>query len=127
MSGRLQALGRWGEMQAADYLAANGYAILARNVRTHYGEIDLIANQDGPGDPTSLVFVEVKTRRSAAYGLPEEGVNRRKWEHLCASIQAYLLDRPDWQGEWRLDVIAVTVKGQGEPPEIIHFENISFP
>ena len=43
MSGRRQAIGRWGENVAAGYLERNGYEILDRNARTPYGEIDLIA------------------------------------------------------------------------------------
>ena len=54
-----QSLGRLGEDLAAQYLAEQGFAILARNVRTPYGEIDLLAQQ---GD--LVVFVEVKTRRT---------------------------------------------------------------
>ena len=56
---RNQRVGQWGEQAAADYLSAKGYEIMARNVRTPYGEIDLIAQKDG-----FTIFVEVKARTS---------------------------------------------------------------
>lgn len=113
-----QALGRWGEDLAASYLAAQGYQVLERNVRTPHGEIDLVAR-----DPGMLVFVEVKTRRSASFGPPEESVTPRKRLHLSASAQAYLQSHPELDGNWRLDVIAIRLF-KSEPPEIVHFENI---
>jgi putative endonuclease len=114
-----QRLGRWGETLACRYLAERGYTIVARNVRTPYGEIDIIASQpDG-----SLVFVEVKTRRSAVFGPPEVSVTTAKKAHLLASIQSYLVDHPDFMGEYRLDVIAIQSGTDNQPPEIVHFEN----
>ena len=58
-------LGNRGEQMAADYLEAQGLQILARNFRARYGEVGLVAS-----DGDAVVFVEVKTRRSGAYGLP---------------------------------------------------------
>ena len=67
-----QLLGAWGEVQAVDHLRKKGYAILACNYRCRLGEIDIIAkNRD------FLVFVEVKLRKSAAYGEAKEFVDRR--------------------------------------------------
>ena len=57
---RNQKVGQWGEQAAADYLSTKGYEIIARNVRTPYGEIDLIAQKDG-----FTIFVEVKARTSS--------------------------------------------------------------
>jgi putative endonuclease len=75
-----------------------------------------------------LVFVEVKTRTNASFGLPEEAVDARKLEHLFRAAEAYLQEREDLAGQdWRIDVIAI----QGRPGEkvedvhIEHFENIS--
>jgi putative endonuclease len=113
-----QALGRWGEAQAAEYLSQRGYHILERNVRTPYGELDLVARQEAV-----LVFVEVKTRSSAAFGLPEAAVTPRKQAHLLAAAQAYLQAHPNLQGDWRVDVIAVQRPPRGKAPEITHFEN----
>ena len=113
-----QDLGRWGETIAAEFLIKRGYKIVARNARTPYGEIDLVARL---GDAT--VFVEVKTRASTSYGLPEEAITARKREHLIESSQAYLQEHPELDGDWRIDVIAVQRLGPTKEPSIEHFEN----
>ena len=114
-----QALGRWGEEQAARFLTERGYSILERNVRTPYGEIDLIARQaDG-----MLIFVEVKARASELYGQPEVSVTPKKKQHLLAAIQTYLQTHPELGENCRCDVIAIRRRSPGEPPEITHFEN----
>jgi putative endonuclease len=126
MTASRQALGRWGEGLAADYLARRGYAILERNARTPYGEIDLVARQveDCPGGPVELtVFVEVKTRTSPAFGLPEESVTARKRAHLLAAAQSYLQQHPHLENNWRIDVIAILRPRDNRPPQITHFEN----
>ncbi len=117
--GRNQVLGRWGEEAAARYLAARGFRILGRNLRTPYGEIDLLARQGG-----QLVFVEVKTRTSRAFGYPEEAVTARKQAHLLAAAQHYLQAHPELPADWRVDVVAVYRPAADLPPEITHFENI---
>lgn len=120
-----QYIGRWGETVAAYYLESRGYQVLARNVRTPHGEIDLVARYEKTG---GLVFVEVKTRTNDAFGLPEEAVDAKKLEHLFRAAEAYLSAHPDPAAPaWRIDVIAI----QGKPGEkvenvdIEHFENIS--
>lgn len=115
-----QRLGAWGEEQAAGYLTGQGYLILDRNARTRYGEIDLVARDPGRA---VTVFIEVKTRRSDAFGLPESAVDTGKQAHLLASAQAYLQAHPGLEGDWRLDVIAIRRKPGQEAPEIVHFEN----
>ena len=96
--------------------------ILARNARTAYGEIDLIARQAGVSGAVT-VFVEVKTRRSTAFGLPEEAVTPNKQAHLLAAAQAFLQAHPELEGDWRVDVIAVQKGAGGQEPAITHFEN----
>ena len=122
MSLSRQDLGRWGEDQAEQYLLRRGYAIVGRNVRTRYGEIDLVARQESASG-AATVFVEVKTRRSAAYGLPEEAVTARKQAHLLAAAQSYLQAHPELDGDWRVDVIAIRKERAGQAAEITHFEN----
>lgn len=117
-----QGVGRWGEALAADYLRRQGYSLLARNARTPHGEIDLVAAQPSPGGSWT-VFVEVKTRRSGAFGLPEESITARKRAHLVASARAYLQAHPDLDGAWRIDVIAIRRPRTGAEAEILHFEN----
>ena len=117
MTAARQELARWGEALAAGFLAAQCYEILERNVRTPYGELDLIACRE---DVT--VFVEVKTRASGACGLPEASVTPAKQAHILASAQHYLQTHPDRDGDWRVDVIAIRRFSQ-RSPEIVHFEN----
>ena len=69
---RSQRLARWGELKAAEDLGRKGYQVLERNLRTPYGEIDLVALQD-----ECLLFIEVKTRSSQAFGYPEQAVDAR--------------------------------------------------
>jgi putative endonuclease len=127
------ALGKWGESLASDYLRKRGYLILERNVRTPYGEIDLVTrqsfNQDGlqpnssfPRGPVT-VFVEVKTRRSEAFGLPEEAITSKKKAHLLSAAQSYLQSHPEFDGDWRIDVIAIQRLSASREPSIVHFEN----
>ena len=127
-----QATGQLGENFAAAYLQQQGDRILARNARTPYGEIDLVAQQEISrlqANPHSsgqtLVFVEVKTRRSQSFGLPEESITAAKRAHMQAAAQAYLQANPELDGDWRLDVIAVRLnRQQDQLMEIVHFENI---
>ena len=110
-----QRVGRWGEETAAGYLLQRGYELLARNTRTPYGEIDIIARQ---GDLT--VFIEVKTLTSSRNFFPEQNVTARKREHMLACAECYAaehnLDR------WQIDVIAVEGR-QGLQPKVTHFED----
>ena len=115
MSGRNQKIGTWGESVAAEYLEERGYILVARNVRTPYGEIDLILEKDG-----FTIFVEVKTRTSKSLGPPEISVTPRKQEHMIATAEHYAAEHEI--DHWQIDVIAVERK-RNETPEITHFEN----
>lgn len=118
MKSRTKDLGKWGEKVASEYLAKAGYQVLERNARTEYGEIDLIVEREG-----TLVFVEVKTRRSSAYGYPEEAITRSKIDHMIASAEAYLQTIMDFKGDWRIDVVAVEINELDNQPLITHFPN----
>ncbi len=123
-----QRLAVWGEDLACAYLVSQGYRLFARNVRTPYGEIDLIVRGSGssetPSEPGGLtVFVEVKTRSSTAFGNPEQAVTASKRAHLLAAAQEFMRLHPELEGGWRVDVIAILRAREGEPPEICHFEN----
>lgn len=102
------ALGRWGEDAAALFLRRQGFKILERNYRTPVGEIDIIAR-----DRRVLVFVEVKTRRGQAYGLPQEAVGAFKQRQIIRSAQWYLNGHSAGRLQPRFDVIAV-LQRQGE-------------
>ncbi len=116
--GRNQKIGKWGEDCASDYLAGKGFKIVARNVRTSAGEIDLIAL-----DQETLVFVEVKTRSHLQAGYPEEAVTEEKLEHMIDSAENWLQDHPEFENNWRMDVIAVTGVINSQNPQIEWFEN----
>ena len=79
------AAGADAESLAADYLAAQGLAIVARNVRSRFGEIDLVAR-----DGATLVFVEVRLRRSDAFGGAAASITRAKQARLLAAARHYL-------------------------------------
>src|SRR5947209_4231245 len=86
-NGARRQLGASGERVAANWLEARGYRILARNWRCPYGELDLIAEQNG-----EIIFVEVKTRRGATHGAPEEAITPAKRVRLIAAAQTYLAE-----------------------------------
>lgn len=121
-----QAIGKKGELLACEYFERNGYVILERNVRTPYGEIDLIISQP---DRTTLpygvttIFVEVKTRTSYSFGFPEISISPRKKSHLLASIQHYLQEHAEIDTDWQVDVLAINLGSIPEELEIMHFPN----
>ena len=115
-----QRLGRKGEDLAAAYLQRRGYRILVRNVRTPYGEIDLIAQKSG-----QYIFVEVKTRSNARFGLPEEAITPRKWQHMVEAAEYWLAENINALPSWQIDVVAILLPANGEA-EIRHYENVQF-
>jgi len=103
------ALGKSGEDLACDELLRRGYAIVDRRYRTRAGEIDVVAR-----DGTALVFVEVKTRRSARYGMPVEAVTPRKRRQIVLMASDYLARPRPHARSCRFDVVAVAVDGDGK-------------
>ena len=110
-----QRVGQWGEETAAAYLIQRGYDIVARNARTPYGEIDIIARQR-----EITIFIEVKTLTSSKHFFPEQNVTARKREHMLACAECYAAE--NGIDHWQIDVVAVEGK-QGMKPKITHFEN----
>jgi len=108
--------GAQGEEIAGRYLLKKKYKILERNYRCRYGEIDIIARQK-----KVLVFVEVKTRRSYAFGSPLEAVSLKKQRAISAVAQKYLQHAGLSSSAARFDVIAVHLNSSS--PEIEHIEN----
>ncbi len=115
MTGRNQQVGAWGEETAADFLKGRGYEILVRNIRTPYGEIDIVAKLKDV-----VIFVEVKTLTSSKNLLPEHQITPRKREHMLNAAQHYADENEI--DHWQIDVIAVEGK-PGTTPVITHFEN----
>src|SRR6266705_4481513 len=108
-----QGLGRTGERLAAEELSRRGYHILEKNFRCSYGEIDLVAE-----DEHDIIFVEVKTRRGSAYGLPEEAVTLRKQQKLVQVASYYLDLQACLERSWRIDVVAIQLSKSGKLEEI---------
>ena len=97
-------VGREGEARAADFLKAEGYELLARNLRYRVGEIDLVAWRQG-----TLVFVEVKARSRSRWDVAFS-VDRRKRAHLVRAANWALARNPDWlrrSEEVRFDLVVV--------------------
>ncbi|MFO0905121.1 MAG: YraN family protein [Pirellulales bacterium] len=115
---RPSSLGERGERAAEEFLRRLGYVILERRVRGTLGEIDLIAV-----DGRTLVFVEVKTRRSHEKGRPDEAVDARKQRKLTILALAWLKSRRLLNHAARFDVVAVTWPDDALPPQIEHYRH----
>jgi putative endonuclease len=103
-----------GENMAAEFLVQKGFEIVARNYRYKRAEIDLIVTR---GD--WLLFIEVKTRSSSAYGEPEDFIDELKVRKIFEAAEEYIFST-DWQGHVRFDVVSVKL---GAEAEIVHFED----
>jgi putative endonuclease len=111
-----KSLGQRGERAAERYLRRSGMTIVARGVRTAWGEIDLIAV-----DGQTIVFVEVKTRRSTVAGTAEEAVTPEKQRRLTRLALAYLRRHDLLECSARFDVVAVTWRDGVRRPQISHY------
>jgi putative endonuclease len=98
----VNSLGKQGENLAVKYLKSQGFKILDKNFRCQFGEIDIIANEKD-----TIVFVEVKTRRSADIVEPFESVGRKKQEKIRALAEYYLQDKDYTECEIRFDVLSI--------------------
>lgn len=108
-------LGQAGEDRAAKHLAKQGYRILERNYRTTHGEIDLIALHEG-----TIVFVEVKTRTSDAFGAPELAVTPQKQRRMVKTALGYIKYKKLHQVPCRFDVVAIS---DGTEQEVALIQN----
>jgi putative endonuclease len=110
--------GRLGESLALEFLMGQRYTIVEKNYRKRYGEVDIIAR-----DGDTLVFIEVKTRRSTIFGTPFEAVDARKQRQLSRVALEYLQNRRVSETPARFDVIAVQLDGDNQPVVIDHMKN----
>jgi putative endonuclease len=99
-------LGKLGEELAAEYLQKNGYAILETNWVFQKAEIDILALKNN-----TLAVIEVKTRSSIEFGLPQDFVKPKKIQLLVKAVQAYVTEN-DLDLDVRFDIIAISKKGQ---------------
>ena len=103
-------VGREGEALAANFLQQKGYEIVDRNWRYGPKEIDIVAR-----DGETMVFVEVKTRSTLAFELPQEAVTKKKMKNLVEAADAYMLQY-NIELEGRFDIVGVL---NGNPPKVI--------
>lgn len=104
------SLGDQGEILACNYLRQAGYEILEKNFRCKVGEIDVVAKRKG-----KISFVEIKTRTSAAFGYPQEAVDKNKQKKLLKLAAWYLKKRKIADHSIVFDVIAICWEKGKEP------------
>lgn len=110
------SLGAMGEEVAVRHLEALGYRVVARNYRCQRGEIDCVAVDRG-----TLVFVEVKARRTAHYGGPLEAVDARKRRRMTRAARQFVHDHRLGDVAQRFDFVAVWI--EAGPPRVELFRN----
>src|SRR5215510_16518013 len=101
-----QTLGKQGESLARRELERRGYAILATRFRTRFGEIDIVCSCGG-----TIVFVEVKARRSLKYGSAAEAITPWKRRRIAAMALDYLACHDQLNKPCRFDVVAIDAIG----------------
>ena len=102
-----------------DFLLNRGFQIIEKNWRHHHLEVDIIASFKG-----TLHIIEVKTRLSLRYGLPEESISKSKMRFLKNAAEAFQFKHPNWKCI-QFDVIAITIY-QGLDHEILLLEDVYF-
>lgn len=111
--GRIQT-GKKGEEFAVAYLKSKGYRIIERNYKCLFGEIDIVAK-----DGNTVVFVEVKSRKSEDFGDPQAAVGREKQKKISRVALAYLEEKRRYPCDARFDVVAVKMLPAGNTIELI--------
>ena len=113
-----RVLGLAGEHLAERELARHGLRVVARNVRTRFGEIDLICR-----DARGYAFIEVKTRRAGSFVAAAEAVDARKAARLAALAQGWLAHRGEREAIWRIVIAALTVSAAGTSVELVDLDS----
>lgn len=104
------SFGKRGEVIAAQYLHQQGYRILEQNFRCKIGEIDVVAEKEG-----RILFIEVKTRRSDHFGLPEEAVHSIKQKKITRAAEWYLKQHKMTDRPVGFEVLAIDWPSDQEP------------
>jgi putative endonuclease len=115
------AKGARGETIACSYLETKGYAILDRNFRTRFGEIDIIALHP----QNKISFIEVKCKQGDKYGQPYEAVTEAKMMKLQKTITAYVLTHRLSKFKHAFEVVSITLKPDQTVEKILHFDSVS--
>lgn len=105
-------------MIACEFLGKNGYDIVETNYRCTEGEMDIVATQR-----ETLVFVEVRTRKSRLYGSPEESITEIKKERLRAIAERYGQEHENLPEARRIDVMAIQLDRNDRIKRIQLIEN----
>lgn len=111
-------LGRIGEDQAVIFLKRSGYSIVHTNYKTRIGEIDVIAK-----DGKVICFIEVKTRSSTRFGIPEEAVSLQKQRQISKSALLFLKQNKLLDNPARFDVVSVRFPPDNTEPKINLIKN----
>lgn len=109
-------LGKSGEDLAVKLLKERGYKILKRNYKTKLGEIDIVAS-----DRDTIAFIEVKTRQSERFGLPQEAISGLKQRQIAKAALCFLKEKKFLDRKARFDVVSVVC--QDERPKIDLLQN----
>jgi putative endonuclease len=112
-----RTLGERGEAIAAAYLKGQRFTIIERNFRCKGGEVDIIAREG-----KTLVFVEVKTRRTLTFGPPQLTLTPFKQRQISKAALTWLAKKKQFNASARFDVIAIVAPDQ-QVPEIEHIRN----
>jgi putative endonuclease len=113
-----KTLGDLGEQLAKDHLKKKGYKVIETNFRCHSGEIDIVARQKD-----CLVFVEVRTKSTLEYGMPEESLSPTKQKHMIKCAYYYLQHHKKLPENWRIDLVAVELDPSNKLKRIEILEN----
>ena len=100
--------GLLGEKLAKDFLTRSGYHIIETNYRTRDGEVDIVARHKN-----TLVFIEVRAKKSLSFGTPEESITETKMEKLRRVAEHYRQTHDNLPASWRIDVVAVVMDKDG--------------
>ena len=111
-------VGILGEKLARDFLEKRGYQILQTNYRCPEGEIDIVARHKD-----SLVFIEVRTKKSLEFGTPEESITPAKMEKLRVVAAHYQQTHDNLPDSWRIDVVAIELDHRDKISRIELIEN----
>ncbi|MEJ7770078.1 MAG: YraN family protein [Chitinophagaceae bacterium] len=111
-------LGRYGEALGKEFIESNGYNIMHLNWKHSYYEIDIIASKN-----SVLHFIEVKTRTSEAFGLPEESVDKKKMNKMMKAGEEFLYRFPKWD-RVQYDILSISLLNRS--PQFYFIEDIYF-
>jgi putative endonuclease len=109
--------GKTGELLAETFFSEHGYTVLEKNWRHSRWEVDIIASKNNV-----LHFVEVKTRRTKNYGLPEEKVGNKKIKNLINAAEEYLYLHPEWK-RIQFDILSIILNND-KVPEFFLIEDV---